>query len=83
MNPIVLLFHASIVAIWILSVRWIYFKDGAEFLERHPGLLRGNPTAKSIKIFFPFMLIGGIAGMVMMWVMSFQHLPGAEMSFHF
>lgn len=77
MNPIVLLFHASIIVIWILSVRWIYFKEGAEFMERHPGLLQksslsGNSeiTAKQIKIFLPLMLLGGIAGMVMMWIMD-------------
>jgi len=74
MNPIVLVFHASIIILWILSVRWIYFQDGAEFLERHPGLLnkssfsgRTNFTAKQIKIFFPLMLLGGIAGMIVMW----------------
>ena len=75
LNPIVLAFHASIIVLWVLSVRWIYFKDGAEFLERHPGLFRiygfngvSNATAKQIKIFFPLMLLGGIAGMIMMWV---------------
>jgi len=77
MNPVVLTFHASIIALWILSVYWIYFRNGAAFLERHPGLIRrrgfnGNSdvTAKQIKIFFPLMLLGGIAGMIMMWNMK-------------
>jgi hypothetical protein len=75
LNPIVLIFHASVIVIWVLSVRWIYFKGGAEMLESHPGLLRtnlsgGNYTAKQIKFFFPIALIGGIAGMVMMWLIK-------------
>ena len=75
MNPIVLIFHASIVILWILSIRWIYFKKGAEFIEMHPGLTRkssisGNTdlTAKQVKLLFPLMLLGGIIGLTMMWV---------------
>ncbi len=75
LNPIVLIFHTSIIILWILSVRWIYFKNGAVFLESHPGIIeyrglrgRSNITAKQIKMFFPLMLLGGIAAMVMMWV---------------
>lgn len=37
MNPAVLALHVSIIVLWIMSIRWIYFKDGAEFIERHPG----------------------------------------------
>jgi hypothetical protein len=81
MNPIVLIFHASIIVLWILSVRWIYFKDGAAFLESHPGLIKkssftgnSNVTAKQIKIYFPLMLLGGIVGMIMMWVMKIPAL---------
>ena len=78
MNPMVLTFHFSIVILWVLSVRWIYFKNGAEFIENHPGLMQKssfsgntNVTAKQIKLFFPLMLFGGIAGMVMMWFIDF------------
>ena len=42
MNPIVLIFHASLVILWILSVWWIYFRGGAEFIEKHPGLVQSN-----------------------------------------
>jgi len=75
MNPIVLLFHASIIVLWILSVYWIYFNGGAEFIEDHPGLFRktvffdsSNVTAKQVKLFFPFILLGCVAGMIMLWV---------------
>ena len=78
MNAIVLVFHFSIILLWVLSVRWIYFKNGAEFIETHPGLIQKsslsgntNVTAKQIKLFFPLMLLGGIAGMIMMWIMDF------------
>jgi hypothetical protein len=78
MNPIVLLFHASIIVLWALAIRWIYFKNGAEFFEAHPGLIRksslngtSNVTAQQVKLFFPVMLLGGIAGMIMMWIVDF------------
>ena len=80
MNPIVLAFHASIIIIWLLSIRWIYFKNGAEFLERHPGVIRkngfgsqnGTTPAKQIKLFFALAIAGGIFGLTMMW---FGHFP--------
>lgn len=79
MNPMVLTFHLSIVILWILSIRWIYFRDGAEFIEKHPGLLRisglkgvSDTSAKQVKLFFPLMLLGGIIGLILMWTMEFQ-----------
>lgn len=78
LNPMVLTFHLSIIVLWVLGVRWIFFKGGAEFIENHPGLWRKSSfngstdvTAKQVKLFFPLMLAGGIAGMVMMWTMDF------------
>lgn len=82
MNPIVLIFYAAIVLFLILSVWWIYFKDGAEFLENHPGLVQKNSffsgrtdmTAKEIKTMLPLMILGGIAALVMMWFGGFPTL---------
>ena len=78
LNPLVLFFHFSVIVLWVLSLRWIYFKNGAEFIEKHPGLIQKtslsgntNVTAKQIKFFFPFMLMGGIFAMIMMWIMDF------------
>lgn len=77
MNPIVLIFHLSIIVLWILMVKWIYFNNGAEFIEAHPGLVRksnlsgnSNVTAKEVKFFFPLMLFGGVVAMIMMWVVD-------------
>mgnify|MGYP001156575483 FL=1 len=79
LNPYVLAFHTCVVIYWILSIRWIYFNKGAEFLEEHPGLIvknsfgkTSNVTAKEVKIFFPLMLLGGVIGEVMMWNMNFS-----------
>ena len=78
MNPIVLLFHLSIIVLWILVVRWVYFKKGAEFFENHPGLIQissfkgnTNVTAKQVYLLVLIMLLGGIGGMIMMWFMNF------------
>lgn len=74
MKPIVLIFHLSIIVLWGLSIRWLYFKKGAEFLEKHRGFIqvhgfghRADVSASQIKSFFPIVLIGGIGGMIAMW----------------
>ena len=70
-------YRLSIIVLWVLSVRWIYFKKGAEFIETHPGLIKKsfltgntNVTAMQIKIFYPLMLLCGIGGLIMMWNMD-------------
>ncbi|MBN2717149.1 MAG: hypothetical protein JXX14_14955 [Deltaproteobacteria bacterium] len=74
MNPVVLVFHASLLVLWGLSVYWIYFRGGAEFIESHPGLFTKSGflgatelTATDIKRWFPVMLLGGVVAVVMMW----------------
>lgn len=74
MNPIVLIFYFSIIVIYLLGIRWIYFMNGAEFIESHPGLVQKssygggtNVTAKQVKLYFAIMLLGGILGMVFIW----------------
>lgn len=59
LNPFIILFYVSVFILWLLGIRWIYFKKGAEFLEEHPGLVvvkgAGDPeivSAKKIKLFF-------------------------------
>lgn len=73
LNPMVIVFNVSIIFLWVLLTRWIYFKQGAEFLERHPGLFHNgfnhntNATATQIKLFYAFALIGGIGGLLLTW----------------
>ncbi|MEH0155468.1 hypothetical protein V6R21_15080 [Limibacter armeniacum] len=67
-NPIVILFHLMIVVYWVMRMRWIYFKEGAEFLEAHSGLLRDpNVTAKKIKLLTPLPIIGWFVMIILMW----------------
>ena len=68
LNPIVLVFHLAVIVLWVLSLKWIYFQNGAEFLEQHPGLLRPNQTARQIKIFFSLSILGAVIAMILMWV---------------
>lgn len=80
MNPIVIAFNASIIVLFTISARWIYFKDGAEFLERHPGLLKINglkgsrhASAKQIKLFFPLLPLTNI---ISTCILLTQDMPG-------
>ncbi|TKG90741.1 hypothetical protein EYV94_23035 [Puteibacter caeruleilacunae] len=77
LNPVVLLFHLSVIVLWALSIRWVYFKKGAEFIEQHPGIFQRKGfngtkdiTAKQVKLILPFLIIGGLAAMVMMWTLE-------------
>ena len=45
-NPFVLAFHGVVVVMWILDIIWIYFKGGAEFISKYPGIsvsMSSNP----------------------------------------
>ena len=75
MNPMVLAFHGSIVLLWMLSVRWIYFKDGAEFIEKHPAVInrpKTKITAQQVKQFFPLIIINGVIVMILLWAIDFS-----------
>ncbi len=73
-NPYVLAWYASIVVLWSLGTYWLFFRDGAEMLVKHPGLVTfrmgfsrteiSNPTV--IKAFWLLCLAGGIVAVVMM-----------------
>jgi hypothetical protein len=70
LNPIVLLFHFSIIILWSISIYWVYFDNGAEFLATYPNRFNGGePKGKrnNIKIIFALMLIFGIAAEIFMW----------------
>jgi len=67
-SPFIIVFHATIVILWILSIWWLYFKDGAEFLVKYKGVFnRDFQSPMVIKVFFGIALIFGIAGMIFMW----------------
>ena len=70
LNPIVLLFHFSVLILWGGSIYWVYFKNGAEFLATYPNRFNGgqpNGKRNRIKVLFALMLIFGIAAEIFMW----------------
>ena len=70
-NPYVISFFISIFIVWLLGTYWLFVKDGAEMLVRHPGLLRSDFSSPTmIKLFWALGLVGGIAGVVMMSTMD-------------
>jgi hypothetical protein len=69
-NLFVLAFHATIIVLWILGIRWIYIKGGAEFLIKYPGVFnRELQSSKFIKVYFGLALVVGLMGMIIMWAL--------------
>jgi hypothetical protein len=65
-GPYVIFFYFTIVILWFLGYRWLFFEGGAEDLAAHPGLMNGPQTPRAIKMLSLAMLAGGIAGLSMM-----------------
>jgi hypothetical protein len=76
-GPWVAAFYVSVVALWILTVRWIYFLDGAEQLVACPGLLQSplpiTPTL--IKVWVGLSIAFGVAGLSVMLTQNIQTPP--------
>jgi hypothetical protein len=66
-GPYVIAWYVTVVALWIVTAYWVFVRDGAEALIRHPGLLN-LPTQEpwAVKALLVLMLAGGIAGLTMM-----------------
>ena len=77
-NPYVLAWFGSVFFLWVLGTFWLFFRDGAETLVRHPGAMEFRYGLKSkditnpilIKALWLLALAGGIVGVVVMWVMD-------------
>ncbi len=77
-NPYVLAWFGSVFFLWIMGTFWLFFRDGAETLARHPGLIQFHLGFKSgdvtssvlIKVFWVLALAGGIFAVVAMWRMD-------------
>jgi hypothetical protein len=59
-------FLLSVVALWVAGTYWIFARDGAEKLVKHPGLFQPQMSAKGIKLVWLAGLAGGIIAVVMM-----------------
>lgn len=77
-NPYVLAWFGSVIILWILGTNWLFLRNGAEIIAKHPGTLIMyygfkrieiiNPNL--IKIFWLLCLAGGISGLIFMWIMD-------------
>ncbi|RLC13765.1 MAG: hypothetical protein DRI57_15660 [Deltaproteobacteria bacterium] len=65
-NPFVIVFFISIVTIWLLVTYWLFVKNGAEMLVKHPGIFRSDFSSPNmVKFFWVLILAGGIVGVIM------------------
>jgi hypothetical protein len=72
-NPFVLAFFVSVFVIWILGSIWLFFRNGAELLVRHPGVLNMDfKDPLMLKLMWCVCLAGGIAGVIMVFT---QNIP--------
>jgi hypothetical protein len=68
-NPFVLLFWLTITLLLIVGIWWVYFREGAEFLAKHPGALGARITSPLlVKIFMGMMFVGGIVVWMGLWI---------------
>ena len=69
-NPYVLAFFGSVVLIWLMGTYWLFLKNGAKMLVDHPGIFNYNFSSPTmVKLFWILCLLGGIVGIVMMFIM--------------
>ena len=74
----VIIWHLSVIGILTLGTNWIFFKNGAEILKKHPGLFQstfnrdGKVSSGMIKFIWIVGLVGAVAGEIMMWTMNFN-----------
>jgi len=66
-GPFVIAFYVTVVALWIATFYWLFFRGGAEDLLAHPGLLN-LPVARPwvVKVYFLLCLAGGVVGLLWM-----------------
>ena len=66
-GPFVIAFYVTVVALWIATFYWLFFRGGAEDLLVYPGLLN-LPVARPwvVKVYFLLCLAGGIVGLLWM-----------------
>ncbi len=70
-NPFIIIWFASVFWIWILSSHWFFFKNGAEILMTHPGIFNQDfKSPMTLKLFWLLSLVGGIIGVIMIFVMD-------------
>jgi hypothetical protein len=74
-NPYVLAFFGCIVSEWILTIYWVFFRNGAETLCQYPGFLRGMPSNPTMVKGFTLLCIAGGAVALFMFFSGFNPAP--------
>jgi hypothetical protein len=63
-NPFVLAFDLTVVGLWIALARWVFWRNGAEELAEHPGLMNlGGHGPTAIKWLVGACLASGVVAM--------------------
>jgi len=72
-GPFVIAFWAAVVALWIATFYWLFFRGGAEDLITHPGLLNlAVQSPWAVKVFFLLGVGGGVLALLAMIVGNIQ-----------
>ena len=72
-NPFVLAWFGSVFLLWVLGTFWLFMKNGAKELAKHPGVLGCDISSLgAIKLLWCACLFGGIMGVIFMWTMDIQ-----------
>jgi hypothetical protein len=67
-NPFVLAWHATLVALWIAGIVWLFFRDGAQFFVDHPGIVNPSPTRPiQVQLWYLVCIAGGVMAEIAMW----------------
>ena len=82
LNPIVLLFYGSVLLIWLLIIKFIFFNRGIKFLNEHPGIIhtRGFNSATNtldettVKAMTLLMAIGYVITLIVLWNFDFADI---------
>jgi len=77
-----LMLHIYGLLFVLIGTWWIYFKNGAEFLKDHPGLLRFRfvvvyeniSSVFWIKALFMLLMLGILTGIAFKWIQFFDKL---------
>lgn len=78
-DPVVVGWFALVILEWVLLLWWLFAREGAEQLVRHPGLLGSWPlkpssiSAGMIRIYAVLAIAGGIVGLVLFWSQVVTH----------
>ena len=71
-NLFVLTFLGSVILLWLLILYWVFLRDGAELLARHPLPSYDIRSPLGWKLFWFACIAGGVVGLILMFT---QDIP--------